>query len=282
MLHVKAENLQLTGAFKLRAAYSSVASLLSRQKTNGIVIASSGNFAQAYGVVGREAGLKVVVVMLDHTSPYKVEAARQFGAEVVFSGTDALARQPTVEAIARERGMSAIDTWEDPAIAVGHASIGLEIVDDYPDVETVLVPVSSGGCAGGIAAAIKESKPNVRVIGVQPERANAAYVSLKAGEPTAIDYWDSMADGLSAVRPGYNPFALLQRYLDDIVLVSEADIAAAMRTLLLRGKLLAEAAGAVASAAFFSGRVDTQRKTVALITGGNVTPTIIKRILGDA
>jgi threonine dehydratase len=256
--------------------------LLSRQKTNGIVIASSGNFAQAYGVVGREAGLKVVVVMLDHTSPYKVEAARQFGAEVVFSGTDALARQPTVEAIARERGMSAIDTWEDPAIAVGHASIGLEIVDDYPDVETVLVPVSSGGCAGGIAAAIKESKPNVRVIGVQPERANAAYVSLKAGEPTAIDYWDSMADGLSAVRPGYNPFALLQRYLDDIVLVSEADIAAAMRTLLLRGKLLAEAAGAVASAAFFSGRVDTQRKTVSLITGGNVTPTIIKRILGDA
>src|ERR1700733_304745 len=278
-LYVKAENLQLTGAFKLRAAASSVASLLREQTTSGIVLASSGNFAQAFGVVGRAAGIHVVVVMMDHTSPYKVDAARQLGVEVVFSGTDALARQPTVDAIARERGMSAIDTWEDPAIAVGHASIGLEILEDYPDVETVLVPVSSGGGAAGIAAAIKESRSGVRVIGVQPERANAAYVSLKAGEPTAIAYWDSMADGLSAVRPGYNPFRLLQKYLDQIVLVSENDIASAMRTLLFRGKLLAEAAGAVASAAFFSGRVDTQKRTVAVIPGGNVTPTVIKRIL---
>ena len=201
---------------------------------------------------------------------------------MVFCGLDALARQPTVEAIARERGMVAIDTWEDPAIAIGHASIGIEILEDFSDVETVLVPISSGGGAAGIAAAIKESAPKVSVIGVQPERANAAYVSLKAGKATSIDYWDSMADGLSAVRPGVHPFRLLQKYLDGIVLVSEREIAAAMRMLLFRGKLLAEPAGAVASAAFLAERVDTRRRTVAILTGGNVTTEVLKRVLEGA
>lgn len=282
MLYVKAENLQVTGAYKPRAAASVVASMAPEHLKNGIALASSGNFAQAFALLGRLARIPVVVVMLDRTSQYKVDAARKLGAEVVFCGLDALARQPTVEAIARERGMVAIDTWEDPAIAIGHASIGIEILEDFSDVETVLVPISSGGGAAGIAAAIKESAPKVSVIGVQPERANAAYVSLKAGKATSIDYWDSMADGLSAVRPGVHPFRLLQKYLDGIVLVSEREIAAAMRMLLFRGKLLAEPAGAVASAAFLAERVDTRRRTVAILTGGNVTTEVLKRVLEGA
>jgi threonine dehydratase len=279
-LHLKAENLQVTGAYKVRAAYNVVSSIAPERRMNGIVLASSGNFAQAFALVGRSIGIPVIVVMLDATSPFKIEAARQYGAEVVFCGTDALARQPAVEAIALERGMAAIDTWEDPAIAIGHASIGIEILEDFPEVETVLVPVSSGGGAGGIAAAIKESNSRIKVVGVQPQRANAAYVSLKAGQPTVIDYWDSIADGLSAVRPGYFPFQLMQKYLDEILLVSEQEIADAMRTLLFRGKLLAEPAGAVASAAFLSGHVDTHKRTVALLTGGNVTSSMVQRILG--
>ena len=140
------------------------------------------------------------------------------------------------------------------------------------------VPVSSGGVAGGIATAVKERRPDVKVIGVQPERANAAYVSLRAGKPTAIDYWDTIADGLSAVRPGAYPFRHLQRYLDEIVLISETDIANAFCTLLARAKLLGEPAGVVATAAFLSGKVDTSLTTVAALTGGNLTDATRQRL----
>jgi len=190
-----------------------------------------------------------------------------------------LARQPTAEKVAKERGMTVIDTWEERPIPAGHGSIGLELLDQMPDVECVLAPVSSSGLIAGVATAIKETAPHVKVVGVQPERANAAYVSLKAGEPTAIDYWDSTADGLSAVRPGAFPFAHVQRYVDDLVLISEGDIAAAFRTLLYRGKILGEPAGVVAAAGFLSGKIDQARKTLALVTGGNVTPEVARRLL---
>ncbi len=145
----------------------------------------------------------------------------------------------------------------------------------------MLAPVSSSGLIAGVATAIKESATHVAVIGVQPERANAAYVSRQHGAPATIDYWDSMADGLSAVRPGAFPFAHVQRYVDDIVLVSEADIAAAFRTLLFRGKVLGEPASVVAAAGFLSGKVAQGRKTVALVTGGNVVADVAQRLLAD-
>lgn len=278
-LFIKAENLQVTGAYKIRAAFTILNALTRPERAKGVVLASSGNFAQAFAFAGASMGAPIVVVMLDRTSPYKVAATEGYGAEVVFCGDDALARQPTVEKIARERGMTAIDTWEEPMATAGHGSIGLEIAEQLPDVETVLVPVSSGGVAAGVSTAIKESLPGVRVVGVQPERANAAYVSLQKGEPTAIDYWDSMADGLSAVRPGAFPFRHLQKYLDDIVLITEEEIAASFRTLLFRGKLMGEPAGVVAAAAFFAGRVDTARRTAAVLTGGNVTAETVRKML---
>ncbi len=278
-LFLKAENLQVTGAYKVRAAFTILNALSPEERGRGVVLTSSGNFAQAFGFAGARMGAPILVVMLDRTSPYKVAATRGYGAEVVFCGEDALARQPTVERIAAERGMTAIDTWEEPMATAGHGSLGLEIIEDFPDVETVLVPVSSGGVAAGVAAAIKETRPGIRVIGVQPERANAAYVSLQKGEPTAIDYWDSMADGLSAVRPGAFPFRHLQKYLDEIVLITEEDIAASFRSLLFRAKITAEPAGAVAAAAFLSGKVDTSQKTVAAVTGGNVTAEVVAKML---
>ncbi len=281
-LHLKAECLQVTGAYKPRAAFAVVDALPPEARAKGLVLTSSGNFAQAFAYAGARGRLPVVVVMLDTTSPYKINAARDFGAEVVLCGTDALARQPSVERIAAERGMTPVDTWEAPPIVAGHGSIGLEILEDDPDVETVLVPVSSGGGAAGIAAAIKQSRPSVRVIGVQPERANAAYVSLQRGTPTVIDDWETMADGLSAVRPGEYPFRHLQRYLDEIVLVTESEIAEAMRTVLVRAKILAEPAGAVATAAFLAGRVDAGRRTVAVVTGGNVTREVLAGVLRDS
>lgn len=268
---VKCENLQVTGAYKIRAAATMLNALDDEARKKGVVLTSSGNFAQAFAYAGRKLGVPITVVMLDRTSAYKVAATEGHGGEVYFCGNDALERQPTVFRLAEERGMTAIDTWEEPPITAGHGTIGLEIVDDFPDVKQVLVPVSSGGVAAGIAAAVKERRPDVRVVGVQPERANAAYVSMKAGEPTTIDYWDSIADGLSAVRPGAFPFRHLQRYLDDIVLISETDIAKAFCTLLERTKLMGEPAGVVATAAFLSGKVDTSLMTVAALTGGNLT-----------
>ncbi len=278
-LFIKAENLQVTGAYKVRAAFTIMNALRPEERSKGVVLTSSGNFAQAFAFAGASMGVPIVVVMLDRTSPYTISATEGYGAEVVFCGDDALARQPAVNEIAKERGITAIEIWEEPMATAGHGSLGLEIIEDLPDVETVLVPVSSGGVAAGVSTAIKESLPNIRVIGVQPERANAAWVSLQKGEPTAIDYWDSMADGLSAVRPGEFPFRHLQKYLDGIVLITEEEIAASFRTLLFRGKLMGEPAGVVAAAAFFSGKVDSGRKTVAALTGGNVSAEVIMKML---
>ncbi|MDA0998782.1 MAG: pyridoxal-phosphate dependent enzyme [Proteobacteria bacterium] len=278
-LFVKAENLQVTGAYKVRAAFTMLDRLDPAARAKGVVLASSGNFAQGFAYAGRQTGVPIAVVMLDRTSAYKVEATQGHGAEVIFCGTDAAARQPTVNRIAAERGMTAIDTWEEYWITAGHASIGVEICEDFPDVEQILVPVSSGGAAGGTAAAVKLLRPDVKCIGVQPVRANAAYVSRQAGKPTAIDYWDSIADGLSAIRPGEQPFRHLQTYLDDIVLVSEPEIGRAFEVLLTRGKLVGEPAGVVATAAFLAGKVDTSLKTVAVLTGGNLTAETMQKLM---
>ena len=277
-LFLKSENLQVTGAYKIRAAVTILNSLTEEQLAKGVVLTSSGNFAQAFAYAGSCLGVKIVVVMLDRTSLYKVEATRGYGAEVVFCGTDALSRQPMVEKIAKDRGMTAIDTWEEPMATVGHGTIGLEILEDMSNLQVVLVPVSSGGVAAGISAAINLSNPKVKVIGVQPEKANAAFVSLQKGEPTAIDYWDTIADGLSAVRPGFFPFRHLQKYLDEIILVSEIEIANAFSEILYRSKVLSEPAGAVAAAAFLSKKIDTNLVTVATVTGGNVTNEMVLKM----
>ncbi|MEQ8227862.1 MAG: threonine/serine dehydratase [Rhodospirillales bacterium] len=281
-LFLKCENLQVTGAFKIRAVFNVLHHLTAEQKAKGVVLASSGNFAQGFAFAGKTMGIPVTVVMLDATSPYKVDGTRGYGAEVYLCGDDALARQPTVERLAVERGMTAIDTWEDPPIIAGHGTIGFEIMEQCPDAQQVLVPVSSGGVAGGIAAAVKLINPNVKVVGIQPERANAAYVSRQAGEPTAIDYWDSIADGLSARRPGEYPFMHLQAFLDDIVLVRETDIARAFKTILTRTKMQGEPAGVTAAAGFLSGKVDTSLKTVAALTGGNLTQETVFKMLDMA
>lgn len=270
-LHLKLENLQITGAYKVRSAFSMLTSLSSEEQKRGVVLTSSGNFAQGFAFAGRTLGIPVVVIMLTDTSEAKVAGTIELGAEVVLFDGPALDRQQKVEAVAAERGMRAIDTWEEPEIVAGHASLGLEIIEDFPMVEQILVPVSSGGMAAGVLAAVKAARPDVRIVGVQPRRANAAYVSLKSGQPTSIDYWNTIADGLSARRPGEFPFSHIQALIDDIVLVEESDIGRAHLTLRDRGKVFAEAAGAVAAAGFLSGKVDTTMRTVAVVSGGNLT-----------
>ena len=277
-LFLKAENLQVTGAYKARAAFHILRSLDDVHRRKGIVMSSSGNFAQAFAYAGSVVGAPVAIVMPDYTAEIKVRSTREYGAEVVLCPTFA-DRDPTVERVAAEQGMIALHSFEDPEVPIGHGSIGLEIIEQVPDVETILIPVSSGGLAAGIAVAVKETRPDVKVLGVQPRTGNAAYVSWQAGEVRTIDHWDSMADALSARRPGELPFRYLQRYLDDILLVSEEDIAEAVRTILLRTKTLTEPGGATAGAAFLSGQVDPGRVTVAIASGGNIQPVVLEKIL---
>lgn len=274
-MFLKAENLQVTGAYKVRSAFHVLGSLTIEQRSRGVIMSSSGNFAQGFAYAGRVLGVPIAVVMLRETSGFKIDATRGHGADVIFCDESA-ERRPTVLRVAAERGMTEIDTWEHREVPIGHGSIGLEIVEDFPELTRVLVPVSTGGLAAGVAVAVKERRPDVEVIGVQPERANAAFVSRQAGIPTEIDYWDSLADGLSARRPGEFPFRHLQRYLDDIVLVSEHDIARAFAAIWKRTKLVAEPAGAVATAAFTGEAVDAKPGTVAVLSGGNVADSVVE------
>jgi threonine dehydratase len=191
-LFLKFENLQSIGAHEVRAAFKMLASLTADQKKRGVVLTSSGNFAQAFALAGKHYGVRAAVVMLASTSPYKIEATRALGAEVdLFSGPP-LERQRRVEELGRQTGMTVIDTWEEHAIIVGHGTLGLEILKDFPEVEQILVPISSGGMGAGVATAVKLAAPHVRVIGVQPTGASAAYLSMQAGEPVSIDNWDSI------------------------------------------------------------------------------------------
>ena len=277
-LFLKLENLQAIGAYKVRAAFATVAGLSPEQRAKGIVFTSSGNFAQAFALAGRHFGVRTCVVMLRATSPYKIEGARALGATVELFDGPALDRQARVEEIGRERQMTVIDTWEERSIVAGHGTLGLEILQQSTDIAQILVPVSSGGMAAGVAAAVKYVAPHIQVIGVQPIRANAAFLSLQAGEPVSIEHWDTVADGLSARRPGECPFAHMQRFLDEIVLVEEHDIAAAHMFLRRRAKVVAEPAGAVSVAAYLSGRVDIARRTVAVVSGGNLTDETMHKL----
>lgn len=278
-LFLKLDNLQVTSAFKPRAAFAVMLALTPEERARGVVLTSSGNFAQAFAYAGRLLASPIVVVMLRQSSAYKIDAAKALGAEVVFVD-DPLARHPTVEEVAGERAMTPIDVWEHPFVTMGHGCLGLEILEQLPDADTVLMPVSSGGGAAGVATAVKLTRPDVRVIGVQPRGANAAYRSLREGRLVTLDRWESVADGLSARRPGAYPLRHLREYLDGIVLVDEEDITEAFRTLLFRGKILAEPAGAVAAAGFLSGKARVGSKTVACVTGGNVTDTVARTLLG--
>ncbi|MEQ8369706.1 MAG: threonine/serine dehydratase [Alphaproteobacteria bacterium] len=280
-LFLKAENLQTTGAYKLRAAFTYLDSLDADQRRRGVVLQSSGNFAQAFAFAGRLMAVPVTVVMLRTTSPTKVEQTRSHGAEVALID-DPLERATAVDRIAGERGAVAVDSWSDRRIIAGHGTIGLEIVEQRPDVQTVLVPVSSGGLAAGVAAAVRLTRPEVRVIGIQPDHANAAFLSLAAGEPVTISHWNSIADGLSARYPGALPFRHLQEYLERIVLISEGDIGRAYGVLRDRAKLVAEPAGAVATAGWLSGKAEAAAgplgRTVAIVSGGNLTHETMARL----
>src|SRR3712207_2404024 len=252
LLYFKAENLQPTGAFKLRGAYNKVSSLSPDERRSGVVAHSSGNHAQAVAYAARSLGVRAVIVMPRGAPRVKLDATAAFGAEVVFVGGDSVERVLKAEELATEHGYVPVPPYDDETLIAGQGTVGLEILEDLPEVETVLVPVSGGGLISGVAAAMKLSRPGVRVIGVEPELAADARESLRTGtlvELPAEQVGRTIADGLRVRKLGYAPFEHISTFVDGIVAVSEDEILDAMRRMALRARLVAEPSGAVAFAA---------------------------------
>jgi threonine dehydratase len=283
-LYFKPESLQPTGAFKLRGAYNKIFSLSPEERRRGVIAHSSGNHAQAVAYAARALGTRAVIVMPRDAPRVKLEATAVLGAEVVPVGSDSGERVRRAGELAAEHGYVPVPPYDDEVLIAGQGTIGPEILEDLPEVETVLVPVSGGGLISGIAAAIKLSRPDVRVIGVEPELAADARASMKSGrlvEFPAEQVGRTVADGLRVRRLGETPFEHVRAFVDDIVAVAEEEIIEAMRRLALRVRLVAEPSGAVTFAAYLFHREElaASRCTVAVISGGNVEPRLLAEVL---
>jgi threonine dehydratase len=283
-LYLKAESLQPTGAFKLRGAYNKISSLLPEERQRGVVAHSSGNHAQAVAYAARSLGVRAVIVMPRGAARVKLDATAAFGAEIVPVGDDSSERVRRAEELAAEHGYVPVPPYDDETLIAGQGTVGLEILEDLPDVEAVLVPVSGGGLISGVAAALKLSRSDIRVIGVEPELAADAQASLRSGklvELPAGQVGRTIADGLRVRRLGDAPFEHVRAFVDDIVAVSEDEIREAMRRLALRVRLVAEPSGAVTFAAhlFHQAELPATRLNVAIVSGGNVEPQLLAEVL---
>jgi threonine dehydratase len=283
-LYLKAENPQPAGAFKIRGAYNKIAALPLDERRRGVVAHSSGNHAQAVAYAARSLDVRAVIVMPRGAARVKIDATAAFGAEIVFVGDDSAERVRTAEELVAEFGYIPVPPYDDETLIAGQGTVGLEILEDLPDVETVLVPVSGGGLISGIATALKLSRPEVRVIGVEPELAADARASLRSGrlvEFPAEQVGRTIADGLRVRKLGDAPFEHVRAFVDDIIAVSEDEILEAMRRLALRVRLVAEPSGAVTFAAYLFHRdeLPATRVNVAVVSGGNVEPHLLARVL---
>jgi threonine dehydratase len=270
-LYLKLESWQKTGSFKPRGVLNKIAALSEAERARGLVTASAGNHAQALAWAAAAEGLACTVVMPETAPATKVEATRGYGATIVFEPST-LTVFERANALAAEHGYTFVPPFDDPAIIAGQGTVGLEIIEDLPDAGTVLVPIGGGGLIAGIALAVKSRRPDARVIGVEPEGAAAMWRSRQQGRPVRLDKVETIADGLSAPFAGELTFALVQQYVDDLVLVSDADIRMAMTLILERCKLLVEPAGAATVAALLSGaaQIKPGAPVAAVLSGGNV------------
>ncbi len=280
-VRLKCESLQRTGSFKMRGAYHFVSLLPTEALARGVITYSSGNHAQAVAMAARLKGVRAVVVMPTTAPRIKVEGARRLGAEVVFEGTTSLERKARAETIAREEGLAMVPPFDHPHIIAGQGTAGLEIAEEWPDVDLVLMPIGGGGLAAGVAAALKQMRPGVRVVGVEPAGAPTMRRALDAGRPVTLEKVETIADGLMPVRAGDLTFAHAQAFLDDVVLVDDAAIRRAAAKLLLDRKLLVEFSGAATVAALLSGAEEAKgRKTAAILSGGNLDPARVGELAG--
>ena len=280
-VHLKLESFQKTGSFKPRGVLNKLHHLRPEETRRGVITLSAGNHAQALAWAAGGCGIAATVVMPESSVRSKIEATRQYGGEVVLTGGDLL-RECT--AIQEQRGLLLIHPFDDPLVIAGQGTVGLEILEDVPDADLVIVGVGGGGLISGIGTAIKTTHGSVRVIGVEPEGAAAMTASLQRGEPVRLERYDTVADGLAAPFAGRHTLRHVQQHVDEIVTVSDRDILRAMRLILERCKVVAEPAGAAPVAALLSGKIVPPRgaSVVCVLSGGNVDPARLTALLGEA
>lgn len=270
-LYLKPEMLQITGAFKIRGALNKVLSLPRHEITNGIIATSSGNHAQGLAYAARMLGVKAFLVLPVTTPKIKIENTKALGAEVILFDGDTAARWKKVYEIAQENQYAMVHAFEDPLVMAGQGTIGCEILEDLEDVDTVIIPMGGGGLISGIATALKETKPSVRVIGAEPALTPKYYHSRINKERTSLPLGNTIADGLRISVPGQNPYPIIEKYVDEIVLVDDEHIIAGMRALAKDAKLIAEPAASIGVGALLAGSIQVRpdEKVCAVLSGGN-------------
>ncbi len=280
-LHLKLENTQRTGSFKDRGALNRMLDLTAEERRRGIVTASAGNHAQAVAYHGRRLGVPVEVVMPEHTPLVKVANTRHFGAGVRFHGSTLSDAMVEAKRLEHEEGLVLVHAFDDERVIAGQGTMGLEILEQLPSLTAVIVPIGGGGMISGIAVAIKEQRPDVRVFGVEASVAASAMASRAAGKVVHIETSDTIADGIAVKRVGDYTFPIIEKYVDDIVSVTETQIAAAVHLLLEQEKVLAEGAGATPLAAILAGLLPLgdDDTAVMILSGGNIDVNLVGRII---
>ena len=278
-VYLKAEFQQKTGSFKIRGAFYKIKSLSEQEKQNGVVAASAGNHAQGVAFASSLEKIPCTIVMPKNASPAKVAATKGYGANVILEGVNYDESSTKAKKIAEETGATMIHAFDDPQIIAAQGVIGLEILDDLPDVDEVYIPIGGGGLAAGTAIAIKEKNPQIKIIGVQSRSFPSMYESVKKGTVTACGGARTIADGISVKVPGQLTFNVINELLDDIVLVDDTDITKAMFLLMERMKFVVEPAGAVSLAYLISKKPSPGKKIVAVLAGGNVDMYLLGQIV---
>ncbi|WP_434144287.1 threonine ammonia-lyase [Leucobacter sp. gxy201] len=281
---LKCENLQRTGAYKLRGAYNRLLQLTEEERARGVVAASAGNHAQGVAFAARELGIKATIFMPRGVALPKLQATRGYGADTVLEGATFDDTKVAAKKFVEETGAIMVPPFDHPAVIEGQGTVALEILETRPDVETIIVPIGGGGLISGVALAAKlraqrEGRP-MRIIGVQSENAAPFQPSIDAGHPVTIQTKPTIADGIAVARPGDLTFAIVRDHVDEIVTVSDDDIARAIVMLLERAKLVVEPAGAAGVAAILSGKVKAQGVTATVLSGGNIDPLLLQRVIG--
>jgi threonine dehydratase len=272
------------GAFKIRGALNMIAQLPKDSLARGVITYSSGNHGQAVALAAQKVGAPAVIVMPTTAPQVKIDGCKSYGAEVIMEGTTSLDRQRRAEHEAGARGLTIVPPFDHRQIIIGQGTMGLEILEQCPDVGTVVVPVGGGGMASGVAAAIKLSKPSVRIVAVEPEGAPKMSKSLEAGQPITLPSSRSIADGLMNLRPGDITFAHIRKFVDEVVTVSEGDIASGVAWLFRNARLVVEPSGAVTTAAVSRGlgHIDASNgAVVAVVSGGNVAPDAFAKYVNN-
>ena len=279
-LYLKTENLQVTGSFKVRGAYYKISQLTKEEAAKGVIACSAGNHAQGVALAATSMGIKSVICMPDGAPIMKVENTKRLGAQVeLVPGAYDEAHDRAVQ-LQEETGMTFIHPYDDELVIAGQGSIGLEILDQLPDVEAVIVPIGGGGLISGVAFAIKSLRPDVKIYGVQAAGAASMYNAFRDHKYETLDKVNTFADGIAVKTPGETTYEIISQYVDDIVTVSEDEIATAILTLMEKQKLISEGAGATPVAAALFGKLPIQgKKTVCLVSGGNIDVNILSRVI---